>query len=210
MFSCAKASLKMSQGHSGKTGAWPGWSAQRCPEGGRNLGTRQGEDGELCPNLPAGPDPSWHPVPLILTGLFPSFPPQGLCMGPSPACCSLSLTSHSSSQRERATPSPGLLCLLPAGHCPQGTVVTSVRVGSVLAGRGHWLPPPCAPAPGMHLGGVFVDSEFGAQGPVQAEVLVLRVGSWEELGGLAPCAGVSVPPWPGQGLRAWTFERSQG
>lgn len=40
MFSCAKASLKMSQGNSGETGAWPGWSAQRCLEGCRNQAGR--------------------------------------------------------------------------------------------------------------------------------------------------------------------------
>lgn len=33
MFSCAKASLEMSQGNSGEAGAWPGWSAWWCQEG---------------------------------------------------------------------------------------------------------------------------------------------------------------------------------
>lgn len=68
MFSCAKASLEMSQGNSREARAWPGWRARQCPEG--CCSAQAGRGQMLClPPLP-GPAPRGpFPSLLILTHL---------------------------------------------------------------------------------------------------------------------------------------------
>lgn len=79
MFSCAKASLEMSQGNSGEA---QGLARLEClaVSTQRGAGARLGEGRcSVPPPLPglATPHPPFHLISLL--------PPQGLCTGPSPS-----------------------------------------------------------------------------------------------------------------------------
>lgn len=80
MFSCAKASLEMSQGNSREARVWPGWRARQCPEG--CCSAQAGRGQMLCLPTPARPGasrprpvPSHSDPPCLCRVSLLSFPP---------------------------------------------------------------------------------------------------------------------------------------